>query len=121
MRIWPLVAVVALSACVQPTEEYEGGIVPGESVLIDGTIYDADQKTDWPRMIAPMDAAGNTVVRQSGVADTVVVSGSRDSRERAIEVLAQYCGRPIDPQGFDTQVVYQDPGNGDWWFDGFCG
>ncbi len=74
-------------------------------------------------MIAPIDAAtGKTVIAQSGTADTVIISGSADSRDRAIRALAQFCGRPaITADGFDTQFVYQDPKTGDWWFDGFCG
>ena len=72
-------------------------------------------------MIAPMNAAtGKTEFVQSGTADTVIISGSADDRDRAIRALAEFCGRKdITSDGFDTQVVYKDPATGDWWFDGF--
>ena len=119
-----LFAVACLSACVQgaaQNAETVGGVLPGTPIEIDGLTLVAEQMTDWPVMQAQVDAAGNTVLVQSGTGDTVVISGSADSRDRAIAALADFCGRKIDPAGFDTQYVHQDPKSGDWWFDGFCG
>ena len=119
-----LLFVLPLAACMQAapaTQETEGGILAGTEIVIDGQTLVADQKTGWPRMIPQVDAAGNTSEVQSGTADTVVISGSGQSRDLAIRALGQYCGRSIDPAGFDTQYVFKDPKTGDWWFDGFCG
>jgi hypothetical protein len=115
---------VLLAACVEATpatEPNREGLLEGTPIALDGRTLVAQQMRDWPAMIAPVDASGRTVIVQSGTADTVVISGSRDSRDRAIRALAAFCGRSIDPMGFDTQFVYQEPKSGDWWFDGFCG
>jgi hypothetical protein len=94
----------------------------GTAIEVGGKVLVLRQEQDWPSMIMAVEAGtGETVIAQSGTAPTVVVSGSRDSRDLAISALAQFCGRPIDPAGFDTQFVYQEPKSGDWWFDGFCG
>lgn len=118
-----LILPFLLAACVSSeTREMENisGVLPGTSFEIDGKTVVADQRRDWPVMQAQMDAAGNEVLVQSGTDDTVVVSGSPDSRDRAIAALARFCSRPdITPDGFDTQYVHQDPATGDWWFDGF--
>ena len=121
-----LLIPLALAACVSseiPDSERSDGVLAGTPIKIDDKTLVAQQMTDWPSMIAPIDAAtGKTVIAQSGTADTVIISGSADSRDRAIRALAQFCGRPdITADGFDTQFVYQDPKTGDWWFDGFCG
>ena len=110
-----------LTACMQASEQTEGGILSGAEFIVDGQTLVADQKTNWPQMIPQVDASGVTTEVQSGTADTVVVSGSPDSRDRAIKALALYCGRSIEPEGFDKQYVFKDPKTGDWWFDGFCG
>ena len=121
-----LLLPLALAACV-PDRGNDvippDGVLPGTPIEIDGQTLVAEQMRDWPNMIAPVDAStGKTVIVQSGTADTVVISGSADSRDRAIRALAEFCGRPdITSAGFDTQFVYQDPKTGDWWFDGFCG
>ena len=110
-----------LAACVQtPAAPDMAGA--GTEIEVGGKVLVLRQEADWPSMIMAVDAGtGDTVIAQSGTAQTVIVSGSRDSRDLAISALAQFCGRPIDPAGFDTQFVYQDPKSGDWWFDGFCG
>ena len=126
MRVLALLLPLALAACVGsdeiPDSERVDGELAGTPIQIDGKTLVAQQMTDWPSMIAPIDAAtGKTVIAQSGTADTVIISGSADSRARAIRALAQFCENPeITPDGFDTQYVYQDPKTGDWWFDGFC-
>lgn len=121
-----LLIPLALAACVSseiPDSERADGVLAGTPIEIDGKTLVARQMTDWPSMIAPIDAAtGKTVIAQSGTADTVIISGSADDRARAIRALAKFCANPeITPDGFDTQYVYQDPKTGDWWFDGFCG
>lgn len=115
---------VLLAACVEagiPDSQRADGVLAGTPIEIDGKTLVAQQMYDWPSMIAPISAeTGKTVIVQSGTEDTVVISGSPDSRDRAIAALAQFCGRPdITPIGFDTQYVYQEPGSGDWWFNGF--
>jgi hypothetical protein len=115
---------VLLAACVEaaPPVQPAAQVADGTPIRIDGRDLVARQMRDWPSMIAPVSAeTGQTVFVQSGTAPTVIISGSRDSRDRAIQALALFCGRPIDPAGFDTQFVYQEPASGDWWFDGFCG
>jgi hypothetical protein len=119
-----LILPLVLAACVSdtiPDSERVDGELSGTPIEVDGKTLVAQQMYDWPSMIAPIDAAtGKMVPVQSGTADTVIISGSGDSRDRAILALAQFCDRPdITADGFDTQVVYKDPGTGDWWFDGF--
>jgi hypothetical protein len=121
-----LILSVVLAGCVETADDFvppQDGVLPGTPIEIDGQTLFAQQMHNWPSMIAPVDAAtGKTMIVQSGTADTVVISGSADSRERAIRALAKFCGRSdISAAGFDTQFVYQDPKTGDWWFDGFCG
>ncbi|EEW26475.1 hypothetical protein [Rhodobacter ferrooxidans] len=119
-----LILPVLLAACVQaaPPVGMPDGLPDGTSIKVGGKVLVARQMRDWPQMIAPVSAeTGQTVIVQSGTAETVIISGSPDSRALAIAALAQFCGREIDPDGFDTQYVYQEPKSGDWWFDGFCG
>jgi hypothetical protein len=121
MRV-ALLFPVLLAACVGseiPDSERVDGVLAGTPIEVDGLTLVAEQMTDWPVMQAQMDANGNSILVQAGTGDTVVISGSPDSRDRAIEALAQFCGRMIDPAGFDSQYVYQEPSSGDWWFDGF--
>lgn len=104
-----------LSACVQA--EPASTRAADETIVIDGVTMTLRQEYGWPSMIAPVSAeTGETVIVQSGTEDTVIVSGSPDSRDRAIAALAQFCGEEIDPMGFDTQYVYKDPATGEWWF-----
>jgi hypothetical protein len=115
---------VLLAACVSseiPDSERVDGVLAGTPIEVDGKTLVAQQMYDWPSMIAPVNpATGKSEAMQSGVADTVIISGSADSRDRAIKALAQFCSRPdITAAGFDTQYVYKDPATGDWWFDGF--
>ncbi|MBL9046608.1 MAG: hypothetical protein JNK34_04750 [Tabrizicola sp.] len=125
MRLLALMLPLALAACVGPDEipdsERVDGVLARTPIEIDGMTLVAQQRADWPSMIAPVDAAtGKTVITQSGTADTVIISGSPDDRGPAIKALAQFCNRPdITADGFDTQFVYKDPETGDWWFDGF--
>ncbi|HLQ19160.1 MAG TPA: hypothetical protein VK146_09275 [Tabrizicola sp.] len=127
MKLFALMLPLALAACVGsdeiPDSERVDGVLAGTPIEVDGMTLVAQQMTDWPSMIAPIDAAtGKTVIAQSGTADTVIISGSADDRSRAIRALAEFCNDPaITADGFDTQYVYQDPKTGDWWFDGFCG
>jgi hypothetical protein len=119
-----LLLVLCLAACVDsgiPDSERPDGVLEGTPIEIDGMTLVARQMRDWPSMIAPVDAStGQMAVVQSGTQDTVVISGSADSRDRAIRALAEFCNRPdITAAGFDTQYVYKDPESGDWWFDGF--
>jgi hypothetical protein len=116
--------LLCLAGCVEtgiPDSERPDGLMAGTPIEVDGMTLVARQMRDWPSMIAPVDpATGKMVFVQSGTADTVVMSGSADSRDRAIRALASFCNRPdITSAGFDTQVVYQEPASGDWWFDGF--
>lgn len=120
-----LLLPVILAACVSseiPDSERFDGVLAGTPIEIDGMTLVAQQMTDWPSMIAPVSAeTGKTEFVQSGTADTVILSGSADNRDRAIRALAEFCGRTdITPDGFDTQFVFKDPATGDWWFDGFC-
>ena len=115
---------VLLAACVSseiPDSERFDGVLAGTPIEVDGMTLVAQQMYDWPSMIAPINAeTGKAEAVQSGVADTVIISGSPDSRGPAIKALAVFCDRPdITADGFDTQYVYQDPATGDWWFDGF--
>jgi hypothetical protein len=119
-----LLLLLGLAGCVEsgiPDSERSDGMLAGTPIEIEGRTLVAQQMRDWPSMIAPVDpATGKMVFVQSGTADTVVISGSADSRDRAIRALASFCNRPdITAAGFDTQVVYQEPTSGDWWFDGF--
>ena len=119
-----IILPLALAACVtsERTEmENISGVVSGEPVIVDGVKLVADQMNVWPLMQPRVDAAGNTTVVEAGSGPTVIISGSPDDRDLAIRALAKFCGRSIDPAGFDTQYVYQNPKTGDWWFDGFCG
>ena len=117
--ILPLLLVACVSAETREMENISG-VLPGTPFEIDGKTLVAEQMRNWPVMQAQVDANGNDVLVQAGIGDTVVISGSPDSRNRAIAALAQFCGRPdITPDGFDTQYVHQDPATGDWWFDGF--
>lgn len=123
MRI-ALILPLVLAACVSseiPDSERFDGVLAGTPIEVDGKTLVAQQMYDWPSMIAPINAeTGKTEYVQSGTADTVIISGSPDSRDPAIKALAQFCNRPdLTADGFDTQFVYQDPANGDWWFDGF--
>ena len=113
-----LLPMLLLAACVQAGPKAAGQAARGETIVIDGVTMQLRQEYDWPSMIAPVSAeTGEAMVVQSGTEDTVIVSGSPDSRNRAIAALAQFCGEEIDPMGFDTQFVYKDPATGDWWFD----
>ena len=119
-----LILPLLLAACVSdaiPDSERVDGELAGTPIEIDGMTLVAQQMTDWPAMISPINAeTGKPEFVQSGTADTVIISGSADSRDWAILALAQFCDRPdITADGFDTQVVYKDPATGDWWFDGF--
>lgn len=119
-----LLLPVLLAACVSseiPDSERFDGELAGTPIEVGGKTLVAQQMYDWPSMIAPISAeTGETVIVQSGTADTVIISGSPDDQGAAITALAQFCNRPdITPAGFDTQWVYQDPATGDWWFDGF--
>jgi hypothetical protein len=107
-----LVLPLLLAACVDAQ--------PGTPFQIGAATVVARQVTDWPSMIAAVDATGNAQVVKSGTAPTVIVSGAPDF-DSAVDALGQFCGRTIDPMGFDTQFVYQEPSSGDYWFDGFCG
>lgn len=118
-----LILPMLLAACMQggiDDSERADGVLPGTPIMVDGMELVAEQMDDWPVMIAPVDATGKTVFVQSGTGPTVVISGSPDSRDRAIRALAEFCGYKVDPAGFDTQFVYKEPGSGNWWFDGFC-
>jgi hypothetical protein len=113
-----LLPMLLLAACVQAGPQAAGQAARGETIVIDGVTMQLRQEYNWPSMIAPINAeTGKTEFVQSGTEDTVIVSGSPDSRVRAIAALAQFCGEEIDPMGFDTQFVYKDPATGDWWFD----
>ncbi|CAN1566993.1 hypothetical protein MCELHM10_02965 [Paracoccaceae bacterium] len=119
-----LILPFALAACVSseiPDSERSDGVLAGTPIEVDGTTLVAQQMTDWPSMIAPVSAeTGETMIVQSGTEDTVIISGSPDSRDLAIKALAVFCDRPdITSAGFDTQYVYQEPESGDWWFNGF--
>lgn len=120
-----LILPVILAACVSseiPDSERADGVLAGTPIEIDGRTLVAQQMSDWPMMGAAVNpATGKSEASQIGTADTVIISGSSDSRDRAIRALAQFCGRDLDPMGFDTQYVHKDPATGDWWFDGFCG
>jgi hypothetical protein len=119
-----LVLPLLLAACVDsgiPDSERVDGVLSGTPIEIDGMTLVAQQMYDWPNMIAPVSAeTGKTEIVQSGTADTVIISGSAENRDRAIRALAQFCNDPeVTPDGFDTQYVHKDPATGDWWFDGF--
>ena len=97
-----------------------GGSAAPESISIDGVAMTARQEQNWPSMIAPVSIeTAKTEIVQSGTADTVIIGGSTGDRDLAIRALARFCGQTIDPAGFDTQFVFQDPKSGDWWFDGW--
>jgi hypothetical protein len=123
MRV-ALLFPVLLAACVGseiPDSERVDGVLAGTPIEVDGKTLVAQQMYDWPSMIAPISAeTGETEVVQSGTADTVIISGSPDSRALAVQALAVFCNRAdITAAGFDSQYVYQEPSSGDWWFDGF--
>jgi hypothetical protein len=102
-----LLLPLALAACVAPAAD------PGA--------IRARQEAEWPVMIMAVDpATGASSAMRSGSGPAVIVSGAGKDRARAIAALAEFCGRQIDPEGFDTQYVHRDPATGDWWFDGFC-
>ena len=112
---------LVLAACVETGASGVAGSTVAV-ITVDGRPVVAEQKRDWPMMGAMVDpATGKTETSRIGTADTVIISGSSDSRDRAIAALGQFCGRDLDPMGFDTQYVFKDPATGDWWFDGFCG
>ena len=94
-----------------PDSERVDGVLAGTPIEVDGVTLVAQQMYDWPSMIAPVSAeTGETVIVQSGTADTVIISGSPDDESLAIKALAVFCNRPdITPAGFDTQWVYQEP------------
>lgn len=118
-----LLLPLVLAACVSseiPDSERADGVLAGTPVEVAGATVVAEQMSDWPSMISTVDAAGKSQVVQSGTADTVVISGAPDF-DAAVDALGQFCGRKIDPKGFDTQFVYKEPASGDYWFDGFCG
>jgi hypothetical protein len=120
MRVALLLPLI-LAACVE-TGAADATRSAVTVITVDGRPVVAEQKRDWPMMGAVVNpATGKSEASQIGTADTVIISGSSDSRDRAIRALAQFCGRDLDPMGFDTQYVYKDPATGDWWFDGFCG
>jgi hypothetical protein len=100
---------VLLAACVQ-TQAAGDMAGAGTAIEVGGKVLVLRQEQDWPSMVMAVEAgSGETVIAQSGTAPTVIVSGSRDSRDLAIRALAQFCGRPLDAAGFDTQFVYQEP------------
>lgn len=125
MRILALLLPLALAACVGPdeipdSERVDGVIEGGVPLQVGGVTVTAQQVSDWPRMIATVDARGNPQYMEDGTAETVIVSGAPDFAT-AVAALGQYCGRKIDLAGFDTQFVYREPGTTSYWFDGFCG
>jgi hypothetical protein len=118
-----LILPVALAACVSseiPDSERADGELPGNAYQIGGVAVVARQMSDWPVMGYAVDASGKERTLETGRAPTVIVSGATDLAS-AVIALGQFCGRSIDPKGFDAQFVYREPSSGDYWFDGFCG
>ncbi len=111
----PLILAACVSAGPLVAEMPEG-----TPVEVGGLTLVARQMPDWPSMIYAVDASGQSQIVQSGTAPTVIIAGAPDFAT-AVNALGQFCGRSIDPMGFDTQFVYQEPSSGDYWFDGFCG
>lgn len=121
----PAVALpLVLAACVSseiPDSERVDGVMEGEAPMTGSTVPRAEQKADWPQMgMMVVGDRGETEVVQMGTAPTVIISGATDFNG-AVAALAKFCGRNIDPKGFDTQFVYREPASGNYWFDGFCG
>lgn len=112
-----LAFAVLLAGCVNGAESADP--VAAQPITVDGQVMLVRQEYDWPSMIYPVDATGQMTAVQSGTADTVIVAGTPEDRDLAIAALGQFCGRMIDPAGFDTQMVHRDAATGDWWFDGF--
>ena len=112
-------AFVALAGCVDASAQGQDAM-GSTTFQIGGATVVAEQKRDWPQMISSVDAMGQSQIVQSGTAPTVIISGAPDF-DTAVNALGQFCGRTIDPMGFDTQFVFKDPKTGDRWFDGFCG
>jgi hypothetical protein len=113
-----LVPFLVLAGSVQ-TLPLAAETAKGTPIEVGGVTVLAQQQADWPQMISAVDASGQSQIVQSGTAPTVILSGAPDF-DTAVAALGQFCGRVIDPMGFDTQFVYQDPASGDYWFDGFC-
>ena len=123
MMRFALILPLALAGCVaSPSTNGDAmsSVQAGTPFQIGGATVLAEQKRDWPLMIPSVDAAGNTQEVQSGTAPTVIVSGAPDF-DTAVAALGQFCGRTINPMGFDTQYVFKDRKTGNYWFDGFCG
>ncbi len=132
-----LLLPLVLAACVSsgiPDEDRADGLVEGEPaegvgtapvwnmITVDGRTLELREEKDWPSMAAVVNpATGKTEVVQTGTAETIIIRGARGDFALAVKVLAQYCGRPIDPKGFDTQFVFRDAAKDEYWFDGFCG
>jgi hypothetical protein len=114
-----LILPMLLAACVEAGPSV-AEMPDGTPVEVGGVTLVARQMPDWPSMIYAVDASGQSQIMQSGTAPTVIISGASDFA-MAVDALGQFCGRKIDPMGFDTQFVYKEPASGDYWFDGFCG
>lgn len=119
-----LLLPLLLAACVAseiPDSERVDGVLAGTPIGVGGKTLVAEQMTDWPRMAMVVTGdRGETEIVQMGTADTVIIAGAATFAE-AVDALGQFCGRTIDPVGFDTQFVYREPSSGNYWFDGFCG
>ncbi len=101
-----MLSLLALSACVASAPQ-EGGVT-------------VRQEASWPRMGMIADTQGNySSVPLGDQVPTVIVSGA-DDFDQALMELARFCGITADPMTWDTQFVYRDPANGDYWFDGLC-
>lgn len=118
-----LVALGASACCLAACLPQKKGFVAplpttaDERVEVGGQILEVRQEPDWPSLINPIDAETGEqawVVRSHE--PTVIVRGTPD-RDLAIAALAKFCGKPIDPAGFDTQVTYYDPATQEHWFD----
>ena len=107
MKSVVLLAALILSACVATSPEEGGPAVR--------------QEASWPRMGLVADTQGNySSVPLGDQVPTVIVSGA-DDFDQALTALSAFCGITADPMAWDTQFVYRDPANGDYWFDGLCG
>lgn len=120
-----LILSLLLAACVGPdeipdSERVDGLMEGGMPFQVGDATVTAEQVGDWPVMISTVDMNGQSQIVESGSADTVIISGAPDFAA-AVDALGQFCGRKIDPIGFDTQFVYVEPETGNYWFDGFCG
>ncbi|MCX7286244.1 MAG: hypothetical protein NTW20_01430 [Rhodobacterales bacterium] len=111
-----LVLPLVLAACVQSGPSAAESPV-GTPFQIGKSVVVATQMSDWPSMIYAVDASGQSQIMQNGTAPTVIISGAPDF-DTAVDALGQFCGRAIDPMGFDTQFVFKEPASGDYWFDG---